>query len=42
MRQVIDEGLRASVLAPWSARYSEYDIVVGGHTIPKDVSIWSF
>ncbi|XP_057294082.1 cytochrome P450 20A1-like [Hydractinia symbiolongicarpus] len=34
-RQIIDETLRCSVLAPYAARYSEYDIVVGGHIIPK-------
>ncbi len=37
MRQVIDEALRTSVLAPWAARFSEYDIVVAGHIIPKQV-----
>eukprot|EP00794_Sanderia_malayensis_P003260 gene3260-3741_t len=39
MRQVIDEALRASVLAPWAARYSDYDIIVSGHVIPKETPI---
>lgn len=39
MRQVIDETLRASVLAPWAARSSEYDIIVRGHIIPKETPI---
>jgi len=39
MKQVIDESLRCSVLAPYAARYSDYDIVVGGHIIPKQTPI---
>ncbi|XP_066927699.1 cytochrome P450 20A1-like [Clytia hemisphaerica] len=34
-RQVVDETMRCSVLAPYAARYSEYDMVIGGHVIPK-------
>lgn len=39
IKQVIDEGLRCSILAPWAARYSEYDMVIGGHVIPKHTPI---
>ena len=37
MRQVIDETLRASVLAPWGARVHEFDLQVGEYVIPKEV-----
>eukprot|EP00795_Rhopilema_esculentum_P014320 gene14320-5359_t len=33
-RQVIDETLRASVLAPFAARYADFDMVIDGHMIP--------
>ena len=36
-RQVIDETLRASVLAPWGARVHEFDLQVGEYVIPKEV-----
>ena len=36
-RQVIDETLRASVLAPWGARIHEYDLQVDEFVIPKEV-----
>ena len=36
-RQVIDETLRASVLAPWGARVYEYDLQVDEFVIPKEV-----
>lgn len=36
-RQVIDETLRASVLAPWGARVHEYDLQVDEFVIPKEV-----
>lgn len=38
-RQVIDETLRASVLAPWGARVHEYDLQVGEFVIPKETPI---
>lgn len=36
-RQVIDETLRCSVLAPWGARIHDYDLQVGEFVIPKEV-----
>ena len=39
-RQVVDETMRCSVLAPFAARFSEYDMVVGGHVIPKQVKVF--
>ncbi len=40
VRQVIDETLRCSVLAPFAARVSEErDWSVGGHLIPKGTPI---
>lgn len=41
-RQVIDETLRASVLAPWGARVHEYDLQVGEFVIPKEVNPLQF
>lgn len=34
---MIDETLRASVLAPWGARVHEFDLQVGEYVIPKEV-----
>lgn len=36
-RQVIDESLRLSVLAPYAARVSNIDLKIGGHVVPKEV-----
>ena len=38
-RQVIDEALRASVVAPWGARVYEYDLQVDDFVIPKEVCL---
>ena len=38
LKKVVDEGMRCSTLAPFAARYSNYDIIVGGHVIPKQVT----
>lgn len=38
-RQVIDETLRASVLAPWGARVHDFDLQVGEYAIPKETPI---
>lgn len=38
-RQVIDETLRASVLAPWGARVHDFDLQVGEYVIPKETPI---
>lgn len=34
MRQVLDESLRLSALAPWAARYAEYEMTIRDHVIP--------
>ncbi|XP_071803618.1 cytochrome P450 20A1-like [Asterias amurensis] len=34
LRQVINEGLRVSVLAPYAARFQDSDSKLGGHVIP--------
>ena len=39
MRQVQDETLRLSSLAPWSARYSDEDVGVCGYQIPSGTPI---
>lgn len=39
LRQVIDETLRCSVVAPWGARAHDIDAKLGGYDIPKDTPI---
>ncbi|XP_065889636.1 cytochrome P450 20A1-like [Dysidea avara] len=39
LRQVLNETLRLSVLAPYAARYSDDDIVAGGYHIPANTPI---
>ena len=39
LRQVLDESLRMSTLAPYAARYCDHDIVVGGYCIPAGIPI---
>ena len=39
MRQVQDETLRLSTLAPWAARYSNKDITIEDHVIPAATPI---
>ncbi len=39
MRQVEDETLRLSTLAPWAARYADKDIEVCGYKVPAGVPI---
>lgn len=39
LHQVIDETLRCSVLAPWAARYQDFDSELGGHKIPKNTPV---
>ena len=39
---MIDETLRASVLAPWGARVYEYDLQVDEFVIPKEVCSVSY
>lgn len=37
LKQVIDETVRCSVLAPYAARYQDIDIELGGHRVPAGV-----
>ncbi|XP_072027850.1 cytochrome P450 20A1-like [Amphiura filiformis] len=39
LRQVLDESLRTSVLAPWAARFQDIDTMLGGHVIPKGTPV---
>ena len=39
MRQIQDETLRLSTLAPWAARYGNTDITIEGHVIPAATPI---
>ena len=39
LRQVLNEVLRLSVIAPYAARYSDEDIVAGGYLIPAGTPI---
>ena len=39
MRQIQDETLRLSTLAPWSARYGNKDMIIEGHVIPATTPI---
>ncbi|XP_031573133.1 cytochrome P450 20A1-like [Actinia tenebrosa] len=39
-RQVIDETLRCSILAPWGARVQmDHDLQIGDHVVPKETPI---
>lgn len=38
LRQILDEGLRCGVVAPWAARFEDVDRTLGGYFIPKGVS----
>ncbi|KAJ8024895.1 Cytochrome P450 20A1 [Holothuria leucospilota] len=39
IRQVMNESLRLSVLAPWAARFQEVDVHLGGYIIPKGTPV---
>ncbi|XP_060554899.1 cytochrome P450 20A1-like [Ruditapes philippinarum] len=39
LRQVIDETLRCAVVAPWAARFQDFDSELGGHRIPKNTPV---
>ena len=39
MRQVQDETLRLSTLAPWAAHHGDKDITIEGHVIPATTPI---
>ena len=38
LRQVLDEALRCSILAPYAARFEDVESELGGHRIPAGVS----
>ncbi|XP_056007018.1 cytochrome P450 20A1-like [Ostrea edulis] len=37
--QVIDETMRCAVVAPWAARFQDFDSELGGHKIPKNTPV---
>ena len=39
MRQIQDETLRMSTLAPWAARYGSVDMTIEDHVIPAGTPI---
>ncbi|XP_052251216.1 cytochrome P450 20A1-like [Dreissena polymorpha] len=39
LRQVLDETLRCAVIAPWAARFQDFDSEIGGHKIPKNTPV---
>ncbi|XP_062570148.1 cytochrome P450 20A1-like [Saccostrea cucullata] len=39
LHQVIDETLRCAVVAPWAARFQDFDSELGGHKIPKNTPV---
>jgi cytochrome P450 family 20 subfamily A len=39
LRQILDETLRFSTLAPYAARYSDHDTVIGGYSVPAGTPI---
>ncbi|ELU05646.1 hypothetical protein CAPTEDRAFT_145552, partial [Capitella teleta] len=39
LRQVLNESLRCSVLAPFAARVQSTDVEIGGHTIPANTPV---
>ncbi|PVD30542.1 hypothetical protein C0Q70_09810 [Pomacea canaliculata] len=39
LRQILDEGLRCGVVAPWAARFEDVDRTLGGYFIPKGTPV---
>lgn len=39
VKQAVNETLRLSVVEPWTARYQELDVEIGGHIIPKQTPV---
>lgn len=39
LRQILNETLRLSTLAPYAARFCDHDIVVGGYHIPAGTPV---
>lgn len=38
-RQVLEETIRCAVVAPWAARFQDFDSELGGHKIPKGTPV---
>ncbi|CAG5120895.1 unnamed protein product [Candidula unifasciata] len=39
LNQVLEETLRCAVVAPWAARFQDFDSELGGHKIPKGTPV---
>lgn len=39
IRQILDETLRCAVIAPYAARFQDFDSELGGHKIPKNTPV---
>ncbi|XP_077978629.1 cytochrome P450 20A1-like isoform X2 [Glandiceps talaboti] len=39
LHQVVKESMRCSTVLPWTARYQEIDVEIGGHVIPKNTPV---
>ncbi|KAH9513221.1 hypothetical protein Btru_034405, partial [Bulinus truncatus] len=39
LNQVLNETLRCAVIAPWAARFQDFDTELGGHKIPKNTPV---
>ena len=42
MQLLIDETLRCASVTPYDIRFAEMDVIIGGHLVPKKVSICLF
>ena len=42
LRQVLDETMRCSVLAPYAARVQDMETELGGHKLPPKVQVTSY
>ncbi|XP_033761523.1 cytochrome P450 20A1-like [Pecten maximus] len=39
IRQIVEETLRCAVIAPYAARFQDFDSELGGHKIPKNTPV---
>ncbi|KAK3108521.1 hypothetical protein FSP39_009786 [Pinctada imbricata] len=39
LHQILDETMRCAVVAPWAARFQDFDSELGGHKIPKNTPV---
>ncbi|XP_033761925.1 cytochrome P450 20A1-like [Pecten maximus] len=39
MRQIVNETLRCATIAPYAARFQDFDSELGGHMIPKNTPV---